>query len=156
MNISGIINTLKSNSGKIITSAIGIAGLGAVAYDSHNVGKIQADRYASECDANAAAYYLNNDMYLSSMSRTSENVRDFAYNVELAQGWRRVINTPIGYVKGFVSMLVSHVVPLALSLGAIFGKGAVSKGSAAGLGIYAGYKFIKNVFGFATPGSILK
>lgn len=156
MNISGILTSLKNNRAKILTSAIGIAGLGVVGYDAHNVGKIQSDLYASEHDAKATAYYLNNDMYVTSMSRSQEKVRDLAFKTELGQGWRRFINTPIGYVKGFFTMLISHAVPLALSLGAIFGKGGVAKGSAIGLGVYGAYEFIKNFFGLGTPGSLTK
>ena len=45
-------------------------------------------------------------------------------------------------------MLVNSVVPLGLGLGALFGKGKWAKGSAIGLGIYAGVKFFKDVLGF--------
>ena len=144
------------NIGRIISGAIGAIGLGVVAYDAHNVGKIQADLYASERDVNATKYFLNNDMYLTSMSRSQEKIRDWAFKYELGQNWRRALNTPIGYVKGFFTMLVSHVVPLALSVGALFGKGKVSKGSAIGLGIYGAYQVVKNVFGIGTPGGLGK
>ena len=142
--------------GKVISSIIGAIGLGVVAYDAHNVGKIQSDLYASERDAKATAYYLNNDMYVTNMSRSQEKVRDWAFKVQLGEGVRRFINVPIGYVKGFFTMLISHVVPLALSLGALFGKGKTAKGSAIGLAIYAGYKAIRNIFGLGTPGSLTK
>ena len=156
MSISSIITSIKNNPSKLITGAIGLAGLAVVGYDAHNVGKIQSDLYASERDARATTYFLNNDMYLSSMSRSQEKIKDLSFRYELGQNWRRVINVPIGYVKGFFTMLVSHVVPLALSLGALFGKGGVAKGSALGLGIYGAYHFIKNFFGIGTPGSLTK
>lgn len=149
-----IITYIKNNPSKLITGAIGLTGLGFVTYDAHNLGKIQSDLYASERDAKWTQYFLNNDMYVSKMSRTEENIRDWAFQTDLGQGIRRVINAPIGYTKGFFSMLVSHVVPLALSIGAIFGKGAVSKGSAIGVVAYGIYKVIKNVFGFGTPGGL--
>lgn len=141
---------------KFITGAIGLAGLAVVGYDAHNVGKIQSDLYASERDAKATAYYLNNDMYVTSMSRTQEKVRNLAFNMELNQGWRRFINTPIGYLKGFGTMLISHVVPLSLSLGALFAPKGASKVCAGALGVYGGYKFIKNFFGIGIPGSVIK
>ena len=156
MSISSIITSIRRNPSRLITGAIGLAGLGIIGYDAHNVGKIQSDLYASERDAKATSYFLNNDMYITSMSRSQEKVRDFAFKTELGQGWRRFINVPIGYAKGFFTMLISHVVPLALSLGALFGKGGVAKGSAIGLGIYSAYEFIKNFFGLGTPGSLTK
>ncbi len=157
MKLSGMLTSIKSMSkSRLLTGAVGLAGLGIIAYDAHNVGKIQADTYASERDAKNTAYYLNNDMYLTSMSRSQEKVRNLAYQMEMDQGWKRFINTPIGYVKGFCTMLVSHVVPLGLSLGALFAPGKASKICAGGLGIYSAYEFIKSFFGLGTPGSIIK
>ena len=156
MNIRGIFTYIKNNPGRLISGAVGLVGLGVVAYDSHNLGKIQSDLYASGSDANHAAYYLNNDMYVTSMSRTQEKVRDLAFRTELGQGWRRFINTPIGYLKGFFTMMISEVVPLGLSVGAIAGKGKVGKGCAIGLVAYGAIKGLRNFFGFSTPGSIIK
>jgi len=45
-------------------------------------------------------------------------------------------------------MLIDSVIPLGLGAGALFGKGLVGKGSAIGLGIYAGITFVKDVLGF--------
>ena len=156
MNIRNMFSSIASNKSRIVTGAIGLVGLGIIAYDAHNVGKIQADLYASERDAKATLYYLNNDMYLTSMSRSQEKVKDFAYKSELGQGWRRFINTPIGYICGFCSMLVSHVVPLGLSLGALFSKGITSKVCAGGAVLYGAYELLKNIFGMGTPGSLRK
>lgn len=154
--VSGLINTIKNNKGRILTGAIGLVGLGCVGYDAHYVGKLQSDLYASEKDAASAKYYLNNDMYSSGMSKTEEKVRDFSFDMELNQNWKRFFNAGIGYVKGFCSMLVSHVVPLGLALGSIFAPGKIAKFCAGGLGLYAGYEFLKNFFGWGTPGGLQK
>ncbi|MBQ8459942.1 hypothetical protein IJ541_07555 [bacterium] len=154
--LGNIVNTLKNNSGRIITGAAGLAGLGYVGYDAHYIGKLQSDLYASEHDANSTAYYLNNDMYSTNMSKIQEKIKDKSYEMELDQGWKRFFNTGIGYIKGFTSMLVAHVVPLGLSLGALFAPGKASKICAGGLGVYAIYEFFKNFFGFGTPGGLLK
>ena len=157
MKIFGnLVNTLKNNSGRIITGAVGLAGLGYVGYDSHYIGKMQADLYASEHDASSTAYYLNNDMYSTNMSKTQDKIRNVSYEMELDQGWKRFFNTGIGYIKGFTSMLVAHVVPLVLSLGALFARGNASKICAGGLGVYGIYEVVKNFFGFGTPGGLLK
>jgi hypothetical protein len=153
--ISGIVNTFKHNKTKLLTGAMGLAGLGVIGYDSHYVGKLQSDLYASERDAKNAIYYLNNDMYNTGMSKVEDKVRDFSYNMELGTNWKRFINTGIGYVKGFTSMLVSSIVPLTLSLGAIFAPKKAAKWFAGGLGIYGAYAFLKNFFGWSTPGDPL-
>ncbi len=129
----------------------GLAALGYVGYDAHYVGKIQSDLYASECDANSAGYYLHNDMYNSSMSKIQDAVKEASFSMELDTTWKRFFNEGIGYIQGFGSMLVEHVVPLTLGLGAVFTKGIVKKASAIGIGLYGGYELLKNFFGVGTP-----
>ena len=138
---------LPKNPAQWVTKGIGIAALGAVAYDAHYIGKVQADLYSSEKDAASTGYYLNNSMYSTNMSKIQEGIKDASYEMELDCGWKRFINEGVGYVKGFTSMLVSHIVPFGLGLGALLSKGLPSKICAGGLGIYAGYEFVKNFFG---------
>lgn len=154
--ISNIRRAITKNSGKILTRGAGLAALGLVAYDAHYVGKIQSDLYASERDAAATKYFLNNSMYLNNMSKLEENIRDTAYTMELDSTWRRFINSGIGYIKGFTSTLIDRVVPFGLGLGALFAKGKAAKICAGGLGIYAGYELLKNFFGIGTPKGMLK
>ncbi len=150
-----IMRTIKSAIPKtpvgILTKAAGLAALGYVAYDSHYVGKLQSDLYSSEKDADSSLYYLNNSLYSSNMSKVQDGIRNTSFEMELDQGWKRFFNSGIGYIKGFGSMLVEHVVPLGLGLGALLGKGLPSKACAGGLGIYAAFTFAKNFFGFGTP-----
>lgn len=158
MKILGNINRAikKVNAGKILTKGVGLAALGLVGYDAHYMGKIQADLYASEKDAKAAAYYLNNSMYSTNMSKIQEAVRDASFRMELDTSWKRFFNEGIGYIKGFSSMLVDHVVPFGLGVGALLTKGKFAKFCAGGLGIYAVYEFLKNFFGWGTPGGPIK
>ncbi len=149
---SGIRRIIPSVS-TVITRGAGIAALAMVARDANYVGKMQADLYASEQDAKSTAYYLNNTMY-GSMSKTQEKIKNLSYNVQLNQTWKRFFNEGIGYVKGFSSMLVNHVVPFALGIGALLGGKKVAKVSTGALGIYAGYEFIKNFFGLGTPNNL--
>lgn len=151
-----IRKAIKGNAGKYLAKGVGVAALGCVAYDSHYIGKLQADIYASEKDAKSAAYYLNNSMYLNSMSKIEEGIRNKAYTMDLDQGYKRFFNSGIGYVKGFCSMLIDNVIPLGLGLGALITKGKLSKGCAGALGVYAGYQLIKNFFGWGTPGGPIK
>lgn len=144
----------KSNN--LLTKGAGAAALAYVAYDAHKIGKIQSDLYASEKDADSTAYYLNNTLYSTNMSKIQEGIKDASYKMELDQGYKRFFNSGIGYIKGFCSMLVSHCVPFGLGLTALLTKGLPSKISAAGLGIYAGYEFLKNFFGWGVPGGPLE
>ena len=138
MKILGSISkALKGNAGKYITKGVGLAALGLVASDAHYIGKLQADLYTSEKDAKAAGYYLNNSMYTTNMS----------------QGWRRFFNLGIGYVKGFTSMLISHVIPFGLGLGALLAKGKAAKICAGAFGVYALGKVVKDFFGIGVPGN---
>ncbi len=150
MNIGRSVSRFFRNN-NLITKGIGLVTLGCVGYDAHHIGKIQADMYASEKDVSSTAYYLNNTLYSTNMSKIQDKIKEASYQMELDQGYKRFFNEGIGYVKGFCSMLVSHCVPFALGLGALLTKGLPAKLSAFGIGIYAGYEFLKNFFGWGVP-----
>lgn len=143
-----IIRTAKTNFIKYLPKAIGLGALGVVAYDSHIIGKLQADVYSKSKDADACAETFNNTQYLSNPSMTTLKLKNGVHRFEMENNSRHFVNSAIGYFKGFGSMLIHSVVPLGLGLGALFGKGNWAKGSAIGLGIYAGFKFFKDVLGF--------
>ncbi len=149
-----ILTRIKSVLPTVITKGAGLAALGVVAYDANYLGKVQADLYASTKDAKSTAYYLNNSMYMSNMSKFTEKIKNWSFTTELDQTYKRFFNEGIGYIKGFTAMLVNSVIPLGLGLGALLGGKNVSKGSTIGLAIYAGYKFVKNFFGIGTPNTL--
>ena len=153
MSIISTVGTFfRTNGGKILRKGIGLGALAYVAYDANYLGKVQADLYASERDARATAYYLNNDMYESKMSKTQEKLRHKSLTMEMDFRGRRIFNSVIGYLKGFFSMLISHAVPLGLGAAALFAKSKkVSKFSVIGLGIYAGFHILTDFFGLGTP-----
>lgn len=146
MKIANIFT--KDNVIKYLTKGAGAAALGVVGYDAHIVGKLQSDTYSKSKDANACMQTYSNTQYLSSPSMTTSALKDKVNDFEMDSNFRHFINSGIGYFKGFGSMLVDSVVPLGLGIGAAFAKGKVAKGSAIGLGIYAGIKFFKDVLGF--------
>jgi len=154
--LGSVCKIFKGKTGQAIARAAGIAGLGAVAYDAHHIGNCRADWYAKEKDVAATDFYLNNTLYSTNMSRIQAGIKETALNMQLNQGWRRFINLGIGYVKGFSSMLVEHVVPFGLSLGALLAKGKAAKVCAGGLGIYAAFEFIRNFFGLGVHRSVLR
>ncbi len=143
-----IIRTAKTNFIKYLPKAVGLGALGVVAYDAHIIGKLQSDVYSKSKDADACAGTFNNTQYLSSPSMTTSKLKNSVNRIEMESNSRHFFNSAIGYFKGFGSMLVDSVVPLGLGLGALFAKGNWAKGSAIGLGVYAGFKFIKDVLGF--------
>lgn len=138
----------------IISRGAGLAALGMVVSDANYMGKMKSDLYSSEKDAASTLYYLNNSMYLTSGSKTQERIKNWSFTTELDQTWKRFFNEGIGYVKGFGTMLGTHIVPLLLGAGALAGTKTVSKMSACGLALYGGYQFIKNFFGVGTPQGI--
>ena len=151
MNFNTIKLAIKNNAGKYITKGVGLGALGLCAYESNYVGKIKADKYATERDALATAHYLNNTMYSNDLSPVKQRIKETAYSIELNQGWRRFFNLGIGYVKGFCDKLISNVIPLGLGLGALLAKGKAAKGCAIGLAIYGTCSLIKNFFGIGVP-----
>lgn len=151
MRLGSIATTIKNNAGKYLKKGMGLAALGLVGYESHYIGKIQADRYATERDALATSRYLNNTMYNNDLSPVRQGIKQTAYEWELDQGWRRFFNLGIGYIKGFGSMLVNNVIPLGLGLATLLTKGKASTISAIALGVYALGSAIKNFFGIGVP-----
>ena len=156
MRLGNIATTIKNNAGKYLRKGFGLAALGLVGYESHYLGKIQADRFATEKDVESTMHYLNNTMYNGKLSPIRQGIKEKAYDMELNQGWRRFFNLGIGYIKGFGSMLINNVVPLGLGLTTLFGKGKVSKFGAIGLAVYAAGSLIKNFFGIGVPRGPLK
>jgi len=155
MAILSRIGSCFKSPGNLLRKGVGAAALGCVLYDAHYAGKIQSDLYASEKDAASTGYYLNNTLYSTNMSKIQDKIKDMSYKMELDQGYKRFFNAGIGYIKGFVSMGVNHIVPLLLGFGALLTKGLPAKLSTAGLGVYAGYELLKNFFGWGVPGSKL-
>ena len=146
MKISNIFS--RDNVIKYLTKGAGIAALGITAYDAHILGKIQADTYSKSKDADACMETFSNTQYLSSPSTTTAALKDKVHDLETDSNLRHFVNSGIGYFKGFGSMLIDSVVPLALGIGAVFAKGKLAAGSAIGLGAYACIKFFKDVLGF--------
>ncbi|MBO6088629.1 hypothetical protein J6P92_09865 [bacterium] len=138
----------KGNIVKYLTRGAGIAALGIVAYDAHTLGKIQADSYPKRKDADACMDTFSNTQYLSSPSMTTAKMKNQVHKWEMDGNIRHFFNSAIGYFRGFGQMCINSVIPLGLGIGACFGKGWWGKGSAIGLGLYAGLKFFKDVLGF--------
>lgn len=138
----------------VITKGAGLTALGIVAYDANYLGKVQSDLYASTKDAKSTAYYLNNSMYMSNMSKFTEKIKNWSFTTELDQTYKRFFNEGIGYIKGFTGMLVNSVIPLGLGLGALFAKKPAAKICTASLAVYGAYKFIRNFFGIGTPNTL--
>ncbi len=154
MTVIGRIRSVMPSASSIITKGLGIVALGIVAKDSNHLGKVQADLYASKKDADAAAHYLNNSLYLSDMRKSNEAIKDTAYRFELDQTYKRFFNEGIGYIKGFTSMLINNVIPLGLGIGATFGGKHTAKISTIGLVAYGVYRIIRNAFGIGVPNGI--
>lgn len=146
--MSSMLTSIKNNFGKYLCKGVGLAALGSVFYDSHVIGKLQADVYSKSKDADACMETFNNTQYLSSQSMTTSNAKKMVHNLEVESNMRHFFNSAIGYFKGFGSMLINNVVPLGLGIGALFGKKGWRAASAIGLGIYTGFKLFKDVLGF--------
>ena len=66
----------KNNIVKYLTKGAGITALGVVAFDSHILGKIQADSYSKRKDADACADTFNNTEYLSNLRISLSRLRN--------------------------------------------------------------------------------
>jgi len=140
---------------KYAIKTAGIAGAGMLLYDAHKEGVRIADINAKKKNADAALDWFDNTRNLNQPSAVNMKLKDKIFNWELTNNLRGFVNTGIGYVKGFAGMMLTDVVPWALSAAALLTKGpsATCKGTGAkiaggALGLYALYGFAKNVCGF--------
>lgn len=154
MSILTRIRSVMPSVSTVLTKGAGLTALGIIAYDANYLGKVQSDLYASTKDAKSTAYYLNNSMYMSNMSKFTEKIKNWSLTTELDQTYKRFFNEGIGYIKGLTCSLVNSVIPLGLGIGALFGGKTVAKGSAIGLAAYGVYKFVRNFFGIGTPNTL--
>ena len=148
------MTAIKANIVKYALKGLGAVALGMVAYDSHVIGKLQADTYSSSKDADAMAKRATNTLFLSSPSLIDSKIKDAALRVETENNTRHFFNAGIGYFKGFLSTMVSEVVPLGLGLGALLLPKGWRGASAIGLGIYGVTKFFKDFLGWGNSSDL--
>lgn len=143
-----IISAIKNNYGKYLTKSAGAVAVGLVAYDAHTLGKINADAYANTKDAQACQRFFNNTMFLSEPSICMSKAKNFMFNWQVQDNVRHFVNSAIGYFRGFGNMLINHVVPLTLGIGALVSKNKkVACGFVFGLAAFGILKFFKDVCG---------
>ena len=130
--------------GKILAKGAGAAALYFVARDAHVNGKIQADIEMKK----AAAYFLDNSMTIDRPSLTKSRMQDWVFRKELSQNIRGFCDSFVGYFKGLGKTIENTVLPLGLSLVALFTKSSkVAKGSALGLLAIGAFSFVKDGLG---------
>ena len=141
-----------ANVGKILSRGVGAAAIYFIAKDAHVNGKVQADIDVKTKGAKAAAYFMENTMYMDRPSITKSRMKNWVFRKELGQNIRGFINSFTGYVKGFVRTLGQTVLPLGLGLMALLAKGnTLTKGSAIGLLAIGLFSFVKDGLGIGKP-----
>lgn len=131
----------------VLAKAAGVAGLGMVAYDAHTSGQIEAPRSQKSLKAdNLTEHYLN-DMKLESPSKVQSEMKKRIFNFYADENISSFFSNIGGYVKGLSTSVVQNVIPLGLSVGAIFTKGLLSKGFGIGLAAYGGIFLLQEAFG---------
>lgn len=145
---------------KVLAKGVGVAGLGAVLYDAHQYGKIQARTSGknqladSACDAYMGSTTLNST---STIDSKLQNARFKAeMNGSIFGGIRRGFAQAKGYIKGAMTSLAENIVPLALSAGTLITGGPVSKVCAAATAIYGAVRATTVAFGIGKPNPLNK
>jgi len=135
-----------------LVKATGAAAIVASAYDSHVYGKHQANQNVQQNEADRVTDSFQNTMYQESPSAVMSGVKKKIFNFQMEHSFMQPIDSVIGYIKGFGSMLLTNIVPLILGGLALFGKGkAIPRTSALGLVLYGGYQILREGFGLGRP-----
>ena len=147
----GIVTAFKNTSiTTLAIKAVGIAGLGAVAWDAHSAAKSKGSM--------SEKYYKTESLKKSYMNHSKADsasfVKDAAKKRMLAfetdENFSGFFTHIKGYVDGFASMALNDAVPLGLSLGALITpKCWLSKAFGIGLIGYAGIFAAQEFFGVA-------
>lgn len=136
---SGVLNFL--------TKSVGVAGLGLIAYDAHHAGKIYAPMYEKNHKAEQLSERYLDELKLDSPSVVKEATKKRIFRFFIDENISGFFTTIGGYCKGFGSMLVDNIAPLALAGGTFIGKGIFSKLCGAGLLAYGGIFLLQEFFG---------
>lgn len=146
------MTAIKSNTGKYLAKAAGVAALGIVGYDAHVIGKLQSDVTSQSIDADISMDLFENSQRLNSPSAVQGKIKDKIFKYHMGSNFLNFFNSAGGYFSGFGSMLVNDVVPLGLGLTALLAKNKkLAIGSGIGLAVYGAFTFIKDSLGIGQP-----
>ena len=160
-NAQNVANKVKGlDFAKYAAKGVGIAGLGAVLYDAHQYGKIQARTSGknqlaeSACDAYMGSTTLNST---STIDSKLQNARlNAEMNGSIFGGIRKGFAQAKGYIKGAITSLAENIVPLALSAATLVTGGVASKILGAATAIYGGVRAATVAFGIDKPNPLSK
>ena len=138
----------------VIAKGIGAVGLGLVLYDSHTLGKIESSSYQKKSAANMVAGPFANTMMQDSPSILESRAKKGFSNFMMDENMSGFFTGIAGYFKGVGSMLVSHIVPLALSVGTLATRGLTSKVLGFGLLAYGVIFMGREVMGIGKPNAL--
>lgn len=142
------ISSIGSKVVNIAARGTGVAALGLTLYDSHVLGKLEADSFSQSKEADRVTDAAQNMMYQETPSAVTSAIKKKVFAFQLENNIFQAFNQVAGYAKGFASMLVSNCVPAILGTLALFGKGkTIPRASALGLVVYGGYQILKEGFG---------
>ena len=145
---------------KVLAKGAGIAGLGAIAYDAHQYGKIQAQTYSKNQMAESAKDAYMSGTTSDSTSTIASKLQKFRLDGELNNKFfgrtRNFLSSAKGYIKGIGTSLAENVIPLALSAGALITKGKASAVFGAATAIFGGIKVAGATFGIGKTNYLKK
>lgn len=145
-----IVSSVGKGIGNIVVRGTGLAALGIACYDSHVIGKLEADTYSQSNEANRLTSAAYDNIYLDQPSATMSKVKNKIFNFRVDDNILPTIDSAIGYFKGLFSGLFDNIIPVVLGTGALLGSGKkVPKWSAIGLLLYGGYKLFTELFGLS-------
>jgi len=144
----------------VLSKCVGIAGLGAVLYDAHQYGKIQAKTYGKNQMADSACDAYIDSRTLSSTSTLDSKLQQARLNAEMKGGLfggiRNKFAQAKGYIAGAFTSLAENIVPLALSAGTIVTKGKASAVLGLATALYSGARAATVAFGIGKSNPLNK
>ena len=151
MQVRKFIMNVSAGITKVLAKGVGVAGLGAVLYDAHQYGKIQAKTYGKNQMANSACDAYMDSKTLNSTSTIDSKLQQARLNAELKGGLfggiRNGFAQAKGYIAGAFTSLAENIVPLALSASTLVTKGKASAILGLATAVYSGARAATAAFG---------
>lgn len=133
--------------GNFLAKGAGALGLGIVLYDAHTIGKVEAASNQKRAAANLVTKPVMGMLSQNSPSIVEARAKKTYANYMLDEDTSGIFTGFSGYMKGLTKVMVSDVVPLGLSIGALATKGWISKGFGLGLLAFGGIFVLRDVMG---------
>lgn len=133
------------NFSSLCAKGLGALTAGLVLYDAHKNGTINGTMNAKRNVANTVVDQYVQSNHIGKMSTVEVNAKKAWFNMIMDNNIKEFFDATGGYISGFVSSIVTDIIPAALATGALAFKNRGGKLCSLGLLIYGAKYFLHDI-----------